>query len=193
VTDLTSEQFWHRELTLVLRWAEEQLTKPDDQLLPMSCLFTDTGDRHAIAIPTESDREEKAGFAFLAIAGVALVARGATHVSEAWKRVVPRLPGETYAALQQRAEAVPPSEAEDRVETVIASAVWRDDSWRRHSLVAERLIERAADGTPHLGPIRWENRIQDVPILVAVPHRQPSPGVIAQAKLVFQRFATEAH
>jgi len=193
MTDLTNEQFWRRELTFVLRWAEDQLTGPDDELPPMTCLFTDTGERHAIAIPTHSDREEQAAFSFLAVAGIALVARGATHVAEAWKRVVARLPGETDAALQQRAAAVPPSEAEDRVETVIASAVWRDDSWRRHTMVAERLIERAADGTPSLGPISWDNSIPDAPIIVAVPHRQPSREVIAKAKLVFKRFATEAH
>jgi hypothetical protein len=69
-------------------------------------------------------------------------------ISEAWMRIVTRRDRETQAEHDQRAYAVAPSEAENRIEVVIAEIVWRDDDGARRTMHESREIVRDAKGEP---------------------------------------------
>jgi hypothetical protein len=75
-------------------------------------------------------------------------AEGFAFISEAWMRAVGRRHGETEAEHNERAYAVAPSEAEDRIEVVIAEIVYRDDGGERRTMHETREIVRDAAGKP---------------------------------------------
>ena len=63
-------------------------------------------------------------------------------------RMVDRRIGETTAEHDERAYGVAPSQAEDRIEVIIAETVWRDDDGARRTLHESREIVRDATGKP---------------------------------------------
>lgn len=79
---------------------------------------------------------------------VAEDAEGFAFISEAWMRIVTRRDSETQAEHDQRVYLVPPSEAEDRIEVVIAEIIYRDDDGERRTLHESREIIRDAAGKP---------------------------------------------
>lgn len=181
----TTAAAWRPILERQLEWAANQLTKADAELQPIITLYPDdeTAPSEVIYAPFTTDAEEEALHTFLAVKGVALQTRAATHIAEAWVRSITRRPGESDAELQQRGEAVEPSKAEDRTEVVIITAVWRDRDWQRHVLVGTRQIERDALGVPSLGATRWLAEPK-TPLRVAVPRSKPPYEAVEQAKLV---------
>ncbi len=67
-------------------------------------------------------------YRFLKMLIVARDLVGFSAISEAWMRRVDNYPGETAAAQRARVEAGPrPSEAEDRIEVVSITLIYRDD------------------------------------------------------------------
>jgi len=185
----TTTAAWRPVLERQFQWAAEQLTTADAELAPLVVLYPDdpTAPSEVIHAPCATDAQEEALHAFLAVKAVALQTRAATHIAEAWIRHVDRRPGETDAELDQRCAAVEPSKAEDRGEVVIVTVVWRDQDWRRHTMVGTRQIERDAQGVPSLGPTRWANE-PETPLRVAVPRTKPPREAVEQAKQVLGRY-----
>jgi hypothetical protein len=73
-------------------------------------------------------------------------AEGFSFISEAWMRVVTRRDRETQAEHDERAYGVTPSQAEDRLEVIIAEIVYRADDGGRRTLHEHREIVRDAAG-----------------------------------------------
>jgi hypothetical protein len=74
--------------------------------------------------------------------GIGVNARMVTLLTEAWLRKVQKHPRETRDEHETRAYAVPPSEAEDRVEVLMAAVAWRDDGGRTRMRASIREILR---------------------------------------------------
>lgn len=188
----TTAAAWRPVLERQFEWAAKELTKPDAELPAIITLYTDdpTVPNEVIYAPFTTDAEEKALYTFLAVKGVALQTRAATHIAEAWARRLTRRPGESDAELQQRGEAVEPSQAEDRTEVVIITAVWRDQDWQRHALAGTRTIERNALGVPSLSTTSWLSE-PETPLRVAVPRTKPLYEAVEQAKLVLADYEAQ--
>lgn len=113
--------------------------------------------------------------------GIGLNARMVTMMSEAWLRSIARRHGESEAQQTKRAQAIMPSQAEDRIEVVIVSTAWRDDAGKTHLIASVREIVRdeAGDyvrlvpvhGGPPDGEAMTEGWLRDViPPVDVSPH-----------------------
>jgi hypothetical protein len=127
------------------------------------------------------------------IACVAEDASAVAYVGEAWTRSIMRLPGETDAEHHERATAVAPSEAEDRVEIVLANLDWRDAAGDQYCLTMSAEILRDVTGAvcgtgpqETVGPAPAEGRFAALlpPFLI-------EPWMREEARRLMKRFGTE--
>lgn len=102
----------------------------------------------AVPLDYSGDEEKLRAHRFLAVLMLAHDAMAFSHITEAWVRHGARRHGESEAAFDERATAVRPSEAEDRIEVVIATLTYRDADGERRTLSDIREIERRANGKP---------------------------------------------
>lgn len=96
--------------------------------------------------PRDLSRDTVAGY--LRAVCIAEDAEAFGFISEAWMRIVDRRDRETEAEHNERAYGIAPSQAEDRIEVVIAELVWRDDGGERRTMHEFREIVRDAKGEP---------------------------------------------
>jgi hypothetical protein len=85
-------------------------------------------------------------YAYLTTLCVAKNAVALSFVAEAWVRTVPDIPGETKEENIERALAVMPRDAEDRIEVLLSQITYRDEGGDNHSIMRSAEIERGADG-----------------------------------------------
>jgi hypothetical protein len=136
----------------------------------MRPLFVIHGPEHTALYPAmwQSPEDKDRAAMLVRCIGVIYNAQCISFLVEAWSRRVRQLPGETADQLNERAQAVAPSEAEDRIEIVMVSTDYRDDAGELQALMTSGEIQRGADGKPSSvtqfdidseeGPIRYEGR-----------------------------------
>ena len=180
----TDRAGWQRVLETEFDLAARRLTAPDTELLPVFNIYADNNERHVFFVPIDTDKAEAEAYFLLAAAGVALRARGATHIAEAWARTVIQRTGETEAEVERRILEIQPRDAEDRREVVVATAVWRDKQWRPRILIGQREILRDIAGAPSLGPAAWSTT-SEAPLCAVIPPRHVPPHVEIAAKQIF--------
>lgn len=181
---------WRRVVETDLDYAATQLTKPDSQLLRTFVVHA-KDELHVIGAPKVDAESEEIIHRVLLLYCVAHDAEAISVISEAWARSVPRAAKETEAEWQERAEAVMPADAEDRIELVLGVVIWRTADRRRRWLQGYRPIERAADGTPSLGATVWaddsDNDRFDAKIMGCLPTHTAPPELRELAAVALKR------
>ena len=104
--------------------------------------------RASLVIRPSADLGKDTSARFLRILCTAIDAEAFAWISEAWMRRISQRFGETRDDVVARAYAVPPSEAEDRFEVVMAELIYRDDDGQRRCMADVREILRDATGKP---------------------------------------------
>lgn len=135
---------WQAQLKRDMEFARDTLLK-QGSLSPMFVLHC-PDEIKVVGAGWANYREKRLAQQMVGLMALAANANAISFISEAWSRVVKRLPRETDIEHETRITAVAPSEAEDRTEVLIVSLTYREDD-ERHSLVRTLDMVRDANGT----------------------------------------------
>ena len=181
---------WAKQQRLDVEFAKGILLA-HGELAPMFVVHTPDKIEVLLAPPWR-DRDEKFPFYnLLKLRAAADGAIGMTFITEAWMRDVPLVAGETEAEHRVRAQAVPPSEAEDRMEVVMVMTTYRDADGKQ-DLTATLDIVRNAAGKVIAAPERkslpgtFQGPVRDILLDEPVPeHLRP------QVREMYERAAKQ--
>lgn len=136
---IINPDFWIERLRDDVSFAEKMLIK-DGRLAPMFFLQSDDG-LFVVATPYGNDDEKAHTYRIITMMCVAHDVYGFCSLSEAWMAAIPKIPGGAEEQLRQAAK-MRASEAENRIEVIIAMAVYRNAENTRKSISLTREIQR---------------------------------------------------
>ena len=136
---------WNRQMRFDIEFAKRMLLDTG-AVRPMFILHLPDAIK-VIQTHWTSTEEKRTTQKLMALMAAADGAEAVVFIAEAWWRAVPQRPGETEAEHKARVEAVPPSEAEDRIEVVMIASSFRVDGHKQSKAVALEII-RGASGRP---------------------------------------------
>lgn len=177
----TASVDWQELLDFNMRFAIERLVGIGE-VGRMFVLHTDDG---AVLIPGEwSDEVERQNiYRLVRLVALAHDATAVAMVTEAWMRKVKRRSGESRAEFDARTGAVMPSQAEDRIEVVVATLAYRDAADARHTLSKVQEIVRGADAKPtRAKPIDLPTTGMSGTMTDLMPERRPTAVERAAAR-----------
>lgn len=172
---------WAKQVRFDMAFAERTLLKQGD----VRRMFVIHAKDALHAIPWNGADEKKEMLKFVRAYCIALDAEAVSFISEAWVRSVMRAHGESEAEYQERVDAVPPSEAEDRREVVLCIVMYRE-AGERHVLSEAREIQRRANGKPDgLTPYRTLDTLEAVggDVIDVFPRQAPTEEMRAMARI----------
>jgi hypothetical protein len=140
-------KFWRVRAEQDLDVAQRLLLKLG-QLEPFFVVHGGDGEAHIVPARFPNLAAKEMAAHYVRLICVVENAVAVTHIGEAWTREVLKHPDETQQELRARAEAVPPSKAEDRIEVIIVQTTWRTNTGK-DGLILMCRIERGDDGLPN--------------------------------------------
>lgn len=138
---------WRIWLDNDLTFATERLTETGS-CPTMFVIHRKDGSLLIVGTPFTSPEQKHDVRNFLRLACIAYDAVAVTFISEAWVRMLNQRSGEGDAAFRTRADAIAPSQAEDRREVVSVMLTYRDEGECCQTVGAMREIVRDAAGKP---------------------------------------------
>lgn len=126
-----------------LAYAEKRLLEKGELTRMLGLHFTDeNGKRNLLMVPAlvRNAEENQSFYKMIRLLTLAYNVEAIGHFTEAWMRSVARHDRETEAEYQARVEAVPPSQAEDRVEALMVILSYRQQDDIRHIAKTQEIL-----------------------------------------------------